>query len=140
MTKKSMSKLVRTLSDEGYSNDFIAEAGNLSRYQVGGILAWHHHRNSWGKDTTKVLPCLMTHSKTSKKGHTKTYQSKPYHSLAPVSIARKAAIYALLQMGFSDAEEIRQVMAMAAKPENFSHISVYGCKAAITKAIQDRLF
>ena len=87
--------------------------------------------------TIKPMLCYLTPVQTVKKAVRKPHKAvshiKLRHPKAPVAKAQKAAIYALLSMGIEGAEEIRQIMALAAKPQNFSHVSVAGCKAALTK-------
>jgi len=67
------------------------------------------------------------HKKSHKACH--KFQRKSL-SKAHVTLVQKNAIYALLNYGL-DSEHIHQVLIEAAN--TFSHVSVAGCKAAITK-------
>ena len=45
--KEQFSLAVRTLSDKGFDNEQIADLMFVTRKQVGAVMAWHKHRDSW---------------------------------------------------------------------------------------------
>ena len=92
----------------------------------------------------KTMLCYLTPVKKPSKALRKPYKASSHiklrHPKAPVAKAQKAVIYALLAMGIEGHEEIRSIMSLAAKRENFSPVSVAGCKAALTKGQKTPIF
>ena len=57
---------------------------------------------------------------------------------AQVRKAQKAAIYACIANGVDNANMVQKILSQLGK--NFSHVSVAGCKAAITKGQKVPIF